>query len=97
MALTQLFFNVYFQIRLRDRIHRDLHATACAIFKNHFIAFKTQQAAAKIALAIDRLPRLEFRVMARKSLVIGAFIKSTIDSGGRNFERVSRVNKIFDV
>ena len=97
MSPAQLLFNVHFQICLRDQIQRNLHATVSTVVKNHFIAFKSQQPAAKVALPVDGLASFQFRVIAREALVIGAFIKPTIDSGRRNFERVSRVNKIFDV
>ena len=97
MTPAQYLFNIHFQICLLDQIQRNPHLPIGSIFENNVVAFEPQQAAAKIALAVDWLPGLHLRHAAGEPLEIGALVKSALQSGGGNFKRVCSVNEILDV
>jgi len=94
---SQFFVYVYFQIRLRNRIQWNTHVTAGSIFKKHVVAFHSDQETAEIALAVDRLPRLNLRIATGEAFEVGTLIKASFESGRRNFQRVGRVDEIFHV
>src|SRR5689334_5883681 len=94
---AQLLRNVYFQIRLRNRIQRNTHLAAGSIFKNHVVAIDSDQTTAEVALAVDGLARLNLRVAAGEALEVGALIKASFESRRRNFQRIGSVDEIFHV
>src|ERR1041385_252354 len=94
---AQLLVYVYFQIRLRNNIQRNTHLPAGSIFKKHVVAVDSEQAAAKIALAVDWLPRLHLRVTAGEAFEVGALVKATFESGRRDFQCIRRMDEIFHV
>jgi len=94
---AQLLANIHFYIRLRNRIQRNTHLPAGSILKKHVVALDSQQTTSKIALSVNRLPRLHLRVATGEAFEIGAFIKAAFESGGRYFQRVGRMDEIFHV
>src|SRR5439155_17936168 len=66
-------------------------------FKKHFLAINSQEPAAEIALAVDRLARSQPREAAGEALVILPFVKAPLQPRRRYFQRVGSMNKIFDV
>ena len=78
---AQFLTNIHFNIRLRNRIQRNTHLAAGSILKKHVVALDSQQTTSKIALAVNRLPRLHLRIATGKAFEVGTFVKAAFESG----------------
>src|SRR6185295_7986468 len=94
---AQLLAYVYLDVRLGYQIQRNTHLPAGSILKKHVVALDSQQTTAKIALAVNRLPRLHLRVATGEAFEVGAFIKAAFEPRRRYFQGVGRVDEIFHV
>jgi hypothetical protein len=88
---------VQLQVSLSDGIESDVYATARPIFKNHFIAIDSNEPAPEIALAIDRPAGSHFCQTTGETLVIRTLVKTPLETGRRYFQRIGRMNEVFDV
>src|SRR5205085_56342 len=100
LALTsaaELFFNVHFQVRLGDNVERDRNSSARAVVENYVVVFDAYYLAAKVALTVYGLARSYFRKASNEPLIVAALIKTSLQTGRRNFKRVGRVYEILHV
>ena len=77
---SQLFTHINLEIRLRNQIQRNTHPPVGSIVKNHVVAVQAQQTSAKVALAVNRLPRLHLRVTPGEAFEVGPFVQAPFES-----------------
>src|SRR5207237_524619 len=65
--------------------------------KKHVVAVHTQQTTAEIALSVNRLPRLHFRLAAREPFEIGTFVQAALKSRRRYFQSVGSMDEILHI
>src|SRR5205085_5881712 len=94
---AQVLTDINLQIRFRDQIQRNTHLPISPVFKKHVVPVNTHQSPSEIALSVNRLPRLHFRLTAREPLEIGAFVQTTLESGRRYLQSVGSMDEIFHI
>jgi len=94
---VKLAFDISFKVRFGNRSKRDFQPAAGPVVENNRGFFETNYSSPKVPLVVDGDPGLNSCRLARKPVVIGQFVKPTLQSRRRNLERVSRVNEILDV
>ena len=70
LGSTKLLFNVYLEIGPGDIVERELNDSACYVFEDDLLAFEIRYPTPEIALAVDRLTRLDAGSFAREPRVI---------------------------
>src|SRR5438309_1990199 len=94
---AKLVLYINLQMRLDDLIDWNQHPAAGSIFKKHFGLSNSDYATAKVSLAIHRRSGLDLCLAAGEPLVIGLSVKSTLEPGRRNLQRVSRMDEIVNI
>src|SRR6185369_14023085 len=97
LSPLELCVHIHFEIRLRNNLERYSQSAAGAVFKKHVLTIYPQQAAAEIALPIERLARPHFGQTAGETIVVLQLIQPSLDTWRRNLQRVRGVYEILDI
>src|SRR5918911_149182 len=97
LGASKLFLYVDLKVRFRDLCEGDADAPARLIFKDYALGFETDDAATKVALAVDCHTGLHTGEVACEALVVLALIEPTLQTRARYFQRISRVDEVFHV